>query len=89
MFGNDTLHTNHYNSCCLNSYKEGFVACNNGKVFGYSSEQKKPKCLEKVLQLYLTRTILIVLLQIQAPCLIQLGLDLWFYRIIPLQQVHP
>ena len=35
MFGNDTLHTNpsieDYNSCCLNSYKEGFVACNNWK----------------------------------------------------------
>ena len=28
-----------FNSCCLNNYIVGYIACHNGKVFGYSSEQ--------------------------------------------------
>ena len=28
-----------FNSCCSNGYKMGYVACHNGKVFEYSSEQ--------------------------------------------------
>lgn len=27
------------NSCCRNGYEKGFVACHNGKVFGYSSSE--------------------------------------------------
>lgn len=27
------------NSCCSNSYKMGFVACHNGKIFGYTSNE--------------------------------------------------
>ena len=28
-----------FNSCCRNGYKKGFVACHNGRVFWYMSEQ--------------------------------------------------
>lgn len=45
-----------FNSCCSNSYKVGFVACHNGKVFGYSSEQKiSPKLYELRIGEYLQR----------------------------------
>lgn len=30
---------NDFNSCCSNNYKMGFVACHNGKVYGYTSKQ--------------------------------------------------
>lgn len=26
-----------FNSCCKNKYKVGFIACHNGKIFGYNS----------------------------------------------------
>lgn len=29
-----------FNSCFSNGYKEGFIACHNGKVYKYSSKQK-------------------------------------------------
>jgi proteasome lid subunit RPN8/RPN11 len=28
-----------FNSCLKNGYSEGFVACHNGKIFGYKSEE--------------------------------------------------
>lgn len=28
------------NSCCKNGYKKGFVACHNGKVFGYTAKEE-------------------------------------------------
>lgn len=28
-----------FNSCCRNQYKCGYVACHNGKVFGYTSNE--------------------------------------------------
>lgn len=35
------------NSCCIHGYKSGFIACHNGKVFGYFSEQLiSPKLYE-------------------------------------------
>ena len=29
-----------FNSCCRNGYKQGYVACHDGKVFAYTSEQE-------------------------------------------------
>lgn len=29
-----------FNSCCKNKYKMGFIACHNGRIFKYSSEQE-------------------------------------------------
>lgn len=28
------------NSCCKNGYKKGFIACHNGKIFGYTANEE-------------------------------------------------
>ncbi len=40
-----------FNACCVRGYKCGFVACHDGKVFGYFSEQLiNPKLYEMVVE---------------------------------------
>ncbi|MGN0595769.1 MAG: minor capsid protein [Ruminiclostridium sp.] len=40
-----------FNSCCRNGYKRGYVACHDGKVFAYTSEQE---ISEELYSLYLS-----------------------------------